>query len=96
MENNFKERSSCKVTYFDSSGSSENPSPQAKKLNRTGGTNFFTLATLISAATGGQSKEEKESLKVEEQVDKNNKTERETSKGHCTATGTVGQELVCV
>jgi hypothetical protein len=34
-----------------------------------------------------QSKEEKESLKVEEQVDKNNKTEGETSKGHCTATG---------
>jgi hypothetical protein len=34
-----------------------------------------------------QSKEEKESLKVEEQVDKNSKTEGETSKGHCTATG---------
>ena len=39
--------------YFDSSGSSENPSAQAKKLNMTAGTNFFTLATLISAATGG-------------------------------------------
>jgi hypothetical protein len=34
-----------------------------------------------------QSKEEKESLKVEDQVDKNNKTEGEISKGHCTATG---------
>ena len=34
-----------------------------------------------------QSKEDKESLKVEEQVDKNNKTEGETSKGHCTASG---------
>ncbi len=44
---------------------------------------WTTSPQLVASSAAAQ----KECLKVEEQVDKNNKTDGETSKGHCTATG---------